>query len=247
MTTTPQAPRQDPFERELVARYSGVGVRMRLGAIRFQVKRVAFKLVVFGAQVLKRLVDVVASAALLVALMPFFLLLAALIRLESPGPVLFKQVRIGARGLPFEMFKFRSMYVDAEERKAALAAQNEMQGGVLFKMKKDPRITRIGRFIRKASIDELPQLWNVLRGQMSLVGPRPPVPSEVADYSLGDRRRLEITPGITCIWQVSGRSDIPFDQQVELDSLYIESQSFWGDIKLLLKTIPAVLLGRGAY
>ena len=145
------------------------------------------------------------------------------------------------------MFKFRSMYVDAEERKKALMAQNESSGGVIFKMKKDPRITRIGRFIRKASIDELPQLWNVIRGDMSLVGPRPPVPSEVAEYSISDRRRLEVIPGITCIWQVSGRSDIPFEQQVELDAEYIESQTFWGDVKLLFKTIPAVLLGRGAY
>jgi lipopolysaccharide/colanic/teichoic acid biosynthesis glycosyltransferase len=122
-----------------------------------------------------------------------------------------------------------------------------MDGGVIFKMKHDPRITRVGRYIRRASIDELPQLWNVLKGDMSLVGPRPPVPSEVSQYTLSDRRRLEAKPGITCVWQVSGRSDIPFEQQVELDFAYIESQSLWMDIKLLLKTIPAVLLGRGAY
>jgi lipopolysaccharide/colanic/teichoic acid biosynthesis glycosyltransferase len=145
------------------------------------------------------------------------------------------------------MYKFRSMYIDAEARKAALAKNNEMDGGVIFKMKHDPRITRVGRYIRRASIDELPQLWNVLKGDMSLVGPRPPVPSEVSQYTLSDRRRLEAKPGITCVWQVSGRSDIPFEQQVELDFAYIESQSLWMDIKLLLKTIPAVLLGRGAY
>jgi len=139
------------------------------------------------------------------------------------------------------------MYIDAEARKAALMAQNEMAGGVLFKMKDDPRITRVGKYIRRGSIDELPQLWNVLKGDMSLVGPRPPVPSEVALYTLADRRRLDAIPGITCIWQVSGRSEIPFKQQVELDVAYIESQSFWLDLKLLLKTIPAVLLGRGAY
>jgi lipopolysaccharide/colanic/teichoic acid biosynthesis glycosyltransferase len=137
--------------------------------------------------------------------------------------------------------------IDAEARKAALAKNNEMDGGVIFKMKHDPRITRVGRYIRRASIDELPQLWNVLKGDMSLVGPRPPVPSEVSQYTLSDRRRLEAKPGITCVWQVSGRSDIPFEQQVELDFAYIESQSLWMDIKLLLKTIPAVLLGRGAY
>lgn len=240
-------PPDDRFQRELLARYSGVGVRMQMGRVRFQVKRSLFVLVIFGAQVLKRLLDVVISFFALIALMPAFILLAIAIRVESKGPVLFRQTRIGAQAKPFTMYKFRSMYLDAEERKKELAAQNEMDGGVLFKMKHDPRITRIGRFIRKASIDELPQLWNVFRGNMSLVGPRPPVPSEVASYTLNDHRRLEVTPGITCIWQVTGRSDIPFDKQVELDSLYIESQSFMGDLKLLAKTIPAVLLGRGAY
>ena len=139
------------------------------------------------------------------------------------------------------------MFTDAEERKKALMAQNEMAGGVLFKMKDDPRVTKVGRIIRKTSIDELPQLWNVLKGEMSLVGPRPPVPQEVNQYSLADRRRLEAIPGITCIWQVSGRSNIPFDQQVELDVQYIQSQSIWTDFKILLKTIPALLLGSGAY
>ncbi len=245
--SAPPPDQKDAFQRELMARYSGVGVRMGMGRFRFHAKRTVFVLVVFGTQVLKRLVDVVASFAALVVLMPFFVALAIAIRVESRGPALFKQTRIGARGEPFTMYKFRSMYMDAEERKKELAAQNEMAGGVLFKMKKDPRITRIGRLIRKTSVDELPQLWNVFKGEMSLVGPRPPVPNEVADYSLEDHRRLEVTPGITCIWQVTGRSDIPFDQQVELDSLYIESQTFTGDLKLLLKTIPAVLLGRGAY
>ena len=122
-----------------------------------------------------------------------------------------------------------------------------MAGGVIFKMREDPRITRVGKFIRRASIDELPQLWNVFRGDMSLVGPRPPLPSEVAEYDLADRRRLHVQPGITCIWQVSGRSDIPFEQQVELDVDYIYTQSLATDIKLLLQTVPAVVLGRGAY
>ena len=139
------------------------------------------------------------------------------------------------------------MFTDAEERKQALMAANEMAGGVIFKMKDDPRITRVGRIIRKTLIDELPQLWNVLKGEMSLVGPRPPVPQEVNQYSLSDRRRLEVIPGITCIWQVSGRSDIPFDRQVELDVQYIQSQSLWTDLKILLKTVPALLLGSGAY
>lgn len=139
------------------------------------------------------------------------------------------------------------MFTDAEEHKAELMARNEMDGGILFKMKDDPRVTKVGRFIRKTSIDELPQLWNVLIGDMSLVGPRPPVPSEVDQYSLSDRRRLEVIPGITCIWQVSGRSEIPFEQQVELDVQYIQSQSLWTDFKILLKTVPALLLGSGAY
>ena len=139
------------------------------------------------------------------------------------------------------------MYMDAEARKKELEKLNEMNGGVLFKMKEDPRITKVGKFIRKASIDELPQLWNVFVGDMSLVGPRPALPSEVNQYSLAERRRLEVVPGITCIWQVSGRSDIPFDKQVGLDVEYIESQSLWLDFKLLFLTIPAVLLGRGAY
>ena len=145
------------------------------------------------------------------------------------------------------MLKFRSMVVDAEAKLAALLAKNEKASGVTFKMKDDPRITRIGGFLRKSSMDELPQFWNVLRGEMSLVGPRPPVPQEVNQYSLADRRRLEAIPGITCIWQVSGRSNIPFDQQVELDVQYIQSQSIWTDFKILLKTIPALLLGSGAY
>ena len=139
------------------------------------------------------------------------------------------------------------MYIDAEERKLALQAHNEMVGGTIFKMKRDPRITRVGRFIRKASIDELPQLWNVLLGDMSLVGPRPPVPAEVVLYSSRHRQRLSVKPGITCIWQVSGRSDIPFEAQVELDIKYIEKRSFIYDVRLLLATVPAVLFARGAY
>lgn len=210
-------------------------------------KRLTWVAVVRSAYLLKRLIDISASAAGLLLLSPLLLAVAAAIRLESPGPVLFKQVRVGRWGKLFNMYKFRSMYVDAEQRKKALTANNEMAGGVLFKMKYDPRMTRVGRKIRKASIDELPQLWNVLVGDMSLVGPRPPVPSEVDQYSLADRRRLEVIPGITCLWQVSGRSDIPFERQVELDVQYIESQSFLTDLRILLATIPAVLLGKGAY
>jgi lipopolysaccharide/colanic/teichoic acid biosynthesis glycosyltransferase len=195
----------------------------------------------------KRLIDVAGAALLIVVLAPLFLLIAVLIKLESHGPVLFPQSRIGKWGRPFTMYKFRSMCADAERRKNELLGQNEMCGGVIFKMKCDPRVTRIGKVIRRGSLDELPQLWNVLKGDMSLVGPRPPVAAEVSRYSLGERLRLDVKPGITCIWQVSGRSQLPFQRQVELDLAYIESQTVWGDFILLLRTVPAVLLGRGAY
>jgi exopolysaccharide biosynthesis polyprenyl glycosylphosphotransferase len=231
----------------LLERYGNIDRSTFKHRLRYYVKRAGWVGVVTGAYLVKRVFDIVVFAVLLVLLIPLFLGVAIAIRLEDPGPVFFKQKRVGRWGALFTMWKFRSMYTDAEERKKELMAQNEMEGGVIFKMKDDPRVTRVGRVIRKASIDELPQLWNVLKGDMSLVGPRPPVPQEVDEYSLSDRRRLEAIPGITCIWQVSGRSDIPFDQQVELDVQYIQSQSFWTDIKILLKTIPALLFGTGAY
>jgi len=195
----------------------------------------------------RRAFDIVGSLVGLILLSPIFLVTAIAIKLEDPGPVFFTQTRVGRFGSTFPFYKFRSMYVDAEARKAELMAQNESGDGVIFKMKNDPRITRVGRIIRRFSIDELPQLLNVLKGDLALVGPRPPVPAEVADYTLEQRKRLHVKPGITCIWQVSGRSDIPFHDQVQLDLQYIRSQSLWTDILLLLKTIPAVLLGRGAY
>ena len=231
----------------VLQRYASIPVSCLRGRLRSRSKRLAWVTVIDGTLALKRMIDIVGAAVLLVVLAPVFALIALLIRLDSPGPIFFKQTRIGKWGSLFSMHKFRSMYIDAEARKEKLMKLNQMEGGVLFKIKDDPRITRVGQYIRRASIDELPQLWNVLRGEMSLVGPRPPVPREVDQYTLSDRRRLEVKPGITCIWQVSGRSDIPFAQQVELDSAYIESQSLWLDIKLLLQTIPAVLLGRGAY
>ena len=197
--------------------------------------------------VCKRMMDVLLSAIGLLLLAPFFVLLAVVIRVDSRGPVLFRQPRVGKDGEHFACWKFRSMVVDADQRKSELLAENEMDGGTTFKMKRDPRITRVGQFIRKASIDELPQLWNVLVGDMSLVGPRPPVPSEVAQYSDFERGRLAVKPGITCIWQVSGRSDIPFAQQVLLDLEYIRTRDLWLDVVLLFKTLPAVLFARGAY
>jgi exopolysaccharide biosynthesis polyprenyl glycosylphosphotransferase len=238
---------QDKLREILLNRYDHIGTTSFIYQLRFYSKRLTWNLVIRSAYLLKRLLDIVASGIIILLLSPLFLTIAALIYIESPGPVLFKQTRVGRWGTLFTMWKFRSMYMDAEERKKQLMQENEMSGGVLFKMKRDPRITKIGRFIRKASIDELPQLWNVFKGDMSLVGPRPPVPAEVDQYSLADRRRLEVIPGITCVWQVSGRSDIPFPEQVELDVEYIESQSLWKDIKILFQTIPAVLMGKGAY
>ena len=202
---------------------------------------------VWDGDVAKRLFDIVVSATALFLLSPLFMLVALLIRLDSKGPIFFSQNRMGKQSQKFRFWKFRSMDVNAEKHKAALIKLNKMQGGVLFKMENDPRITRVGRFIRKMSIDELPQLWNVLIGDMSLVGPRPPLPDEVAQYTPYQRRRLRVTPGITCIWQVSGRSNIPFVQQVEMDLKYIANQSVWYDMVLLLKTIPAVLKARGAF
>jgi len=237
----------DRRREELLRRYSGGGAPSNLWHLRFLVKRLVWVVVIAATRVVKRIIDVVGAVALAIVLAPFLLLVMVLIRLDSPGPVFFAQERVGRHGRRFTLYKFRSMYLDAEQRRASLRADNEMRGGVTFKMRNDPRITRIGRYIRRRSIDELPQLWNVLKGEMSLVGPRPPLPEEVAQYSLEDRRRLDVVPGITCIWQVSGRSEIPFDRQVELDVAYIESQSVWLDMKLLRKTIPAVLLGKGAY
>ena len=206
-----------------------------------------WQVTVRGSYLFKTVVDVTCASLGILVLSPMFLVCAAVIRLESPGPVIFKQKRIGRDGRPFNFYKFRSMYIDAEQRRQELLKANESKDGVIFKMQKDPRVTRFGRFIRKFSIDELPQLFNVVVGDMSLVGPRPPLPSEVAEYTLEDRKRLTVKPGITCIWQVSGRSDIPFRQQVALDKEYIMSRSLWRDLWILLKTVPAVLTGKGAY
>ncbi len=195
---------------------------------------------------LKRALDIFVAIGALIALSPLILATAIAIKLDSPGPVFFKQTRVGKHGVTFGCYKFRSMYIDAEKRKADLATRNEADGPV-FKMKNDPRVTRVGRIIRKLSIDELPQLINVLRGEMSLVGPRPPVPKEVAQYTVEQLHRLDAVPGITGLQQVSGRSDLNFKRWVELDLQYISEQSFWNDIKILLMTIPAVVTGRGAY
>jgi exopolysaccharide biosynthesis polyprenyl glycosylphosphotransferase len=198
-----------------------------------------------GALVVKRLLDVVASALVLAALAPISLLVALAVKLDSPGPVLFRQRRVGQNGREFWLYKFRSMFVDAEARRAELLHRNEMDGPA-FKISDDPRVTRVGRFLRKTSLDEVPQFWNVLRGEMSVVGPRPPLPDEVKRYERWQRRRLSVRPGITCTWQVSGRNELDFAQWMELDLRYIDNWSLWHDVEILLRTIPAVLLGKGA-
>ena len=197
---------------------------------------------------LKRTLDVALVVPALVLLAPLFALVALTIKLYDRGPVLFWQERVGLNGATFRFPKFRSMGTNAEAVREALLAKNQHGGeGVTFKMKHDPRITPIGRLIRRTSIDELPQLWCVLRGDMSLVGPRPPLVSEVDRYSMHDRQRLSVTPGLTCIWQVNGRSEVPFPQQVSMDIDYIQKNDIGTDIKLLAKTLPAVVRGRGAY
>jgi lipopolysaccharide/colanic/teichoic acid biosynthesis glycosyltransferase len=195
----------------------------------------------------KRAADLMFSGLGLLILSPFFVLLGVLIRLDSRGSVLFSQQRVGKNGRVFSCWKFRSMTTDAEVLKHSLQSANEVTDGPTFKMRHDPRITRVGRWIRRASIDELPQLWNVFVGDMTLVGPRPPVPEEVEQYSEYEWRRLSVVPGITCFWQVSGRSELPFQEQVRLDIEYIEQRDLITDIRILLLTVPAVLSGRGAY
>jgi len=229
----------DQLVRELASRQYGNTRR----SIRFR----AWKLTVRCSYAAKRAIDIVGSLVGMILLSPVFAAIALAVKLSSPGPVIFRQTRVGRYGRHFMFYKFRSMRVDAEERKADLLAKNESKDGVIFKMKDDPRITKVGRFIRRTSLDELPQLWNVFIGDMSLVGPRPPVPSEVAEYTLEDRKRLDVIPGITCLWQIKGRSEIPFNEQVRLDKEYILAPGFWKDITILLKTIPAILGGKGAY
>ncbi len=195
----------------------------------------------------KRAIDLGATLSALIIFSPMFLLVALAICVEDGFPVFFTQDRVGLNGRVFRFYKFRSMFRNAEQLKAQLMKQNESGDGVIFKMKNDPRITRVGRFIRRYSIDETPQFLNVLLGDLSIVGPRPPVPKEVAQYSLDDRKRLHIKPGLTCLWQIQGRSEIPFKEQVRLDLQYIHSQSVLNDLLIMVKTVPAVLLGRGAF
>lgn len=218
-------------------------------------KRLAWNAVTGFAYCVKRVFDIVVSIIAMILLAPVFLLLAIAVKLDG-GPIFFRQTRYGLHGKEFKMLKYRSMCVDAEAKLKDLLAQNEKKEGITFKMKDDPRITKVGKIIRKTSLDELPQFWNVLKGEMSIVGPRPPVKREVELYEQRHRRRFNAKPGITCLWQVGerkgglfeigDRNAIDFEEQVDLDVRYIESQSFWKDVWLLLKTIPAILFGKGA-
>jgi len=229
---------------EMTRRYDRSGSQRSFKYLR---KKYAWLAVTRAANLVKRTMDILVATILLVGLSPLLFLVALIIKAIDRGPVIYTQKRVGQWGREFFFPKFRSMVVNADEIRQTILDQSHHTDSVTFKMAKDPRITWIGRIIRKLSIDELPQLWNVLKGDMSLVGPRPPLPEEVARYTLKDRRRLDVTPGLTCTWQVSGRSDIPFDEQVKLDVAYIESKSFMTDIRILFQTIPAVLSGKGAY
>jgi len=202
----------------------------------------------FGQKVrtIKRLMDIAGAGVGLTLGAPLLGLIALAIRLDSPGAIIFRQTRVGANGRLFKLYKFRSMYKGAEEELEELRDRSEVDGPI-FKMRDDPRVTRVGRILRRTSLDELPQLWNVLRGDMSLVGPRPPIPSEVSEYREWHKKRLEVRPGLTGLWQVSGRSLLSFDEQCLLDIYYIENWSLWLDFQILLRTIPEVVFGNGAY
>ncbi|WP_285769495.1 sugar transferase [Peribacillus sp. SI8-4] len=195
----------------------------------------------------KRSIDVLGAIVGMVIFLPIFILVALLVILENPkGPILFKQVRMGKNGKSFYMYKFRSMVVDAEKRLPDIVQHNEI-AGPMFKMKDDPRITKIGKFIRKTSIDELPQFWNVLVGEMSLVGPRPPLPREVEKYTAYDKQRLLVTPGCTGLWQVSGRNALSFQEMVELDLHYIKNRTIGTDMSIILRTVKVMVLPSGAH
>jgi lipopolysaccharide/colanic/teichoic acid biosynthesis glycosyltransferase len=197
-------------------------------------------------RVIKRGVDIAGALGGLLLILPLLPFVIAMIKLESPGPVLFTQTRVGRRGRLFRCHKFRSMAVDAEARKLELAHLNEATGAA-FKIKDDPRITSVGRFLRRSSLDEFPQLWNVLRGEMSIVGPRPQIPAEVAEYTPRQALRLLVRPGLTCLWQVSGRSQLDFEAWMDLDQEYVRNRGLTYEVGILLRTLPAVIERKGAY
>ena len=197
-------------------------------------------------EAIKRLIDIICSFVGILVLSPLFIIIAIIVKFTSKGPIFFSQKRVGRNGKEFDMYKFRSMVVNAEELKEKLAAQNEMSGP-MFKMKDDPRVTKVGKFIRKTSIDELPQLWNILKGDMSLVGPRPSLPKEVAQFEDWMYKRLEVKPGLTCYWQVSGRNNIDFEDWMKLDIRYVEEKNLWIDIKLICKTVFVLFGDKNAH
>lgn len=201
----------------------------------------------YGYRFIKRLFDIVASSIAVIILSPLFLIIAICIKIDDPkGPVFYTQIRVGKDGKHFRMFKFRSMVNNADELLAKLRSKNEVNGA-MFKMKNDPRITRVGRFIRKYSLDELPQLVNVVGGSMSIVGPRPPLVGEVAEYTEYDKQRLMVKPGATGMWQVGGRNDVDFDEMVRLDLTYIQERSIWLDLKIMFETVKVMIVPNGAY
>lgn len=234
-------PPYDSFDRR--------ALRSLAPEVRVQVRRATvWRWIVGEVHPVKRMIDLIGATLLTILLSPLLLVIAVLIKLQDGGPILFWQTRVGRTGRCFSFPKFRSMVTNAEAVLESIQMMNHHRNGsITFKMKRDPRITPLGRFIRKYSIDELPQLWCILNGNMSLVGPRPPLPREVDQYSPHDLRRLDVAPGLTCLWQVEGRGDLPFEKQVELDLRYVDEQSLWLDLKLLLRTLPAVLAGKGAY
>ncbi len=197
--------------------------------------------------VVKRIVDVGVSVIAMILLLPLYLLVPLCILIEDGFPVIYTQKRVGLNGREFRFYKYRTMVRNADALRDTLIEQAGAENDVTFKMKDDPRVLKCGRFLRRSSIDEIPQFVNVLIGDLSLVGPRPPLAEEVRQYTLAERKRLHVKPGLTCLWQIGGRADVPFDEQVGLDMQYIQSQSLWKDIIIMLKTIPAVLFGRGAY
>ncbi|MEZ4714217.1 MAG: sugar transferase [Caldilineaceae bacterium] len=223
----------DRFSRSLA--HQRFVMKLTLWCVRMKIRRS-----------LKRMLDLTIALMAMPMLLPIMLLTALAIKLDSRGPVIFRQTRVGKWGQPFTCYKFRSMHIDAEQRKAELMNQNEADGPV-FKMQNDPRVTRVGRIIRKLSIDELPQFFNVLKGDMSMVGPRPSLPTEVREYEFDFVRRFEAVPGITGLQQVSGRSDLDFQRWMELDLEYVAKRGIRQDIAIIWKTIPAVLFSRGAY
>lgn len=195
---------------------------------------------------LKRFLDLLLASLGLVVSLPIWLVIVIAIRVDSAGPAVFVQERVGLHGRRFRFYKFRSMHIDAEQRLADVQSKNEVAGPV-FKMRRDPRVTKVGAFLRRTSLDELPQLINVLKGDMSLVGPRPPLPREVEQYQPDDMVRLSVKPGLTCLWQIRGRSNVSFEQWMEYDREYVRGMSLWLDLTILFRTVGAVLSTRGAY